>query len=836
MMDQILQRDAIALIWVADRSAPGPEAYSLVAAAAGLAICKIVVLDTSAEATTSLALRRMLGSRGSAIIRLPAESRLEILCRTALEATPAPILWFCDAATRLDPRVLRRGFEQIADGAVDGWAGASPAAYAVEGPLPARCRGALLNRDAVAALAARCAECGADPGLALSGVPRLTTQPRLTAAAVLPPDGVVLRSDDAGAPPASPPREPLAVDSIVRFGEAVELLSRRFRASRPTLLLIGHALGGGTTRYQRILGRLVDDRVNVVHAWGESERRLLVSASAPDAPEVAFDLPGALDAAVRLFRALKVRRVDVLHSIGLDDHIEALLDRLDVPYDLTLMDYHHFATMPHLLDDGGRFVGDPALLDGSHPMRRHGSLRRMIAAASRRVACSRDLAARLTRLAPDLAFLPVRIPEPQAPHLTPVRPPARRVGEPARIVFTGRFNRLKGSAILLEVARLCRERGLPIEFHVLGYLEEPVAVQNQRQLPLTVYGNFREEQVHGLLTEIHPHLAWFPFTAPETYSFTLSDAMAHGLPILTVGLGAVPERLDGRPYTWIQPPEEATPGAWTDIIDRLCRENLATPPRWLPAVDLPALAEDFYERDYLTGIMQGFDEVRDVERSAKTVEAKSAVVSRWGVDADPTVQPETARRGDRGQSVGFSFVIRASDLRCHDSYLVNGWNTLRHGAVIEYRNRPHAGIGDDTLFFGPYIPLTPAIYLFTLDGDIEGSMTLEFVHEAGSVVLKQQEIESFRDPVCLAVVEPLTNFEIRGRRSASLERLRLEAITVDSIRFGDAARELECATALPARSDAGSAEPLVVASRLGSGTGSATSGYRSRLWNLIKAV
>ena len=38
---------------------------------------------------------------------------------------------------------------------------------------------------------------------------------------------------------------------------------------------------------------------------------------------------------------------------------------------------------------------------------------------------------------------------------------------------------------------------------------------------------------------------------PETYSYTLTTAIDSGLPIVATEIGALPERLTGRPQTWI---------------------------------------------------------------------------------------------------------------------------------------------------------------------------------------------------------------------------------------------------------------------------------------------
>ena len=57
----------------------------------------------------------------------------------------------------------------------------------------------------------------------------------------------------------------------------------------------------------------------------------------------------------------------------------------------------------------------------------------------------------------------------------------------------------------------------------------------------------------------------FPAQVPETYSYTLSVALATGLPIVASALGALPERLAGRAARDAVP-WDAPPAAWNDAL------------------------------------------------------------------------------------------------------------------------------------------------------------------------------------------------------------------------------------------------------------------------------
>src|SRR5262249_4476255 len=83
---------------------------------------------------------------------------------------------------------------------------------------------------------------------------------------------------------------------------------------------------------------------------------------------------------------------------------------------------------------------------------------------------------------------------------------------------------------------------------------------------ILVHGRYEETEAPALLARYRPHLIWFPQCWPETYSYTLSAALASGLPIAAPGIGAVPARLAGRPLTWVIPPTLDV-GVWLALLD-----------------------------------------------------------------------------------------------------------------------------------------------------------------------------------------------------------------------------------------------------------------------------
>ena len=102
--------------------------------------------------------------------------------------------------------------------------------------------------------------------------------------------------------------------------------------------------------------------------------------------------------------------------------------------------------------------------------------------------------------------------------------------------------------------------------------------------------------------ELAPDLVWFPALWPETYSYTLSEVMRTGLPIVVPDLGAFPERVAGRPLTWVAH-WDRSPEDWCAFFAQ-CRDDLQGASgdkadlHWNDQY-LPPGSKDFYRQQYL---------------------------------------------------------------------------------------------------------------------------------------------------------------------------------------------------------------------------------------------
>jgi hypothetical protein len=117
--------------------------------------------------------------------------------------------------------------------------------------------------------------------------------------------------------------------------------------------------------------------------------------------------------------------------------------------------------------------------------------------------------------------------------------------EPLRVAVLGWVTAFKGAARVQGSARIIADRRLPLRVEVIGTIDGEVPAA------LDMTGPYEAEDLQRLLKDRRPHLLWYAAQVPETYSYILSEGLEAGLPVMVPRLGAFPERVSGRPWSWI---------------------------------------------------------------------------------------------------------------------------------------------------------------------------------------------------------------------------------------------------------------------------------------------
>ena len=383
--------------------------------------------------------------------------------------------------------------------------------------------------------------------------------------------------------------------------------ARMAEDSRPVVLRVTHAGGGGVQHHIRDLATLCEPWAESLELLPGSRNHLILrSPLTPAGLSLRTGRSTDVRRLSQMLLALGVTRIHIHHLMGHGPTTSELIRTLGVPIDLTLHDYFFLAPQAHLVDRAGRFAGEPddataaeqALLSNSEAPAAGSRLSEwrqrwawLFEQADRVIAQSSDCAARYRRY-----FLrPLELAQPPlTPRLDGLVTPRFVDDAPLRVLAIGALSREKGADLLEAAAKQARAAGLPLEFHLAGY------AYRQLHEAVKTHGRYKRDDLNSLVAAIDPHVVWYPIQWPETWLQTLTPALELGLPAVVADIGAAPERVDGRPWTWTMPWDSSPDEAVAFLLE--VRESIRTgsppdPPRLKGPAE--AVRSDFYPSDYL---------------------------------------------------------------------------------------------------------------------------------------------------------------------------------------------------------------------------------------------
>jgi len=349
------------------------------------------------------------------------------------------------------------------------------------------------------------------------------------------------------------------------------------------LLFVAHAWGGGIRQHINELATLIGAQCDVLLLEPAAGDTVRLSWLRPGEHfDAYFTLPDDMPVLVGLLRGLDLARIHFHHVHGLPRAVVELPAMAGVPYDCTLHDYYAICPQYHLVSADGRYCGEPDAagcaaciagrpaqwpLDIAAWRSLFGALLR---GAERVFVPSHDVERRIARYFPDLRVTMLAHAE------TPLAPPARLT----RVVTLGTLSPEKGLRVVAACAQDAQARRLPLSYRVLGAVSEPLPLQ---ALPLQVQGEYADAALPALIAAERPDVIWFPAQVPETFSYTLSAALVADAAIVASDLGALTERLEGRPRSWLLP-WNATPAEWNAAL--LAADSARADP--MPLIARPA--------------------------------------------------------------------------------------------------------------------------------------------------------------------------------------------------------------------------------------------------------
>lgn len=317
------------------------------------------------------------------------------------------------------------------------------------------------------------------------------------------------------------------------------------------VLLIAPAVEGGIARHladrRRDLWETGDCAVTLLPA-GTGDVRLEI-AGQEHLKNLIFSIDSEMHELVDLLKALRVREVQIHHLLGHDPAVADLAKRLSVPMDIIIHDYSWVCPRISLINDKGRFCGQPneaqcercAAAPGTRidltPIGLRTRSASLFDQARSVIAPSKDAAKRLSYFIPGMLAHITVIPWDKASRApAPATRSSRR-----RVCVLGAIGDVKGYDMLLACARDAARRDLPIEFALVGYSQDDIPLLATGRVTIT--GLFKEEDAVDLVHAADADIALLPSIGPETWSYALSTLWEAGLEVVALDLGAPAERI-----------------------------------------------------------------------------------------------------------------------------------------------------------------------------------------------------------------------------------------------------------------------------------------------------
>lgn len=356
-------------------------------------------------------------------------------------------------------------------------------------------------------------------------------------------------------------------EACAQVGVALEA---RGAGVRPRILFVLHGGGGGTPQTNRDLMVQLAERYDPMLLRSDGSTLTLSDGLTGETIETA-ELPSEIGplterdphyaAAVR--RILHTHAIELLHVRHLQGHADDLITEayaLDIPIVLSLHDYYTVCPSTQLIDDNDRFCGGVCSAGQGEcrtppgfeelPHLKHGFVRpwrarhrRLLEHVDAFVTTSSSARRHLIDSFPEIGrhlFL-IEHGRDFPTGASVAAPPTR--GEPIRLLVPGVIGVHKGAQFIADLAE--RDTEGRLEFHLLGTMTRFVTVEG-----LIDHGPYDRDDFAARAAEIAPAATLVTSIWAETYSHTVSESWAAGIPVIGSQLGAVGERLERHGGGW----------------------------------------------------------------------------------------------------------------------------------------------------------------------------------------------------------------------------------------------------------------------------------------------
>lgn len=314
-------------------------------------------------------------------------------------------------------------------------------------------------------------------------------------------------------------------------------------STRPICLAITHELGGGVKQHTLELAEYLSDQMHTVIVSPKENATKISLSFFPleNGDELIFHAEAEYSQIVQILNEIRASFIHFHHTHGLNPKIWSLPSDLNIKYAMTVHDFYWINANPTLTNSNGVHIpGQITNLNNPLYPLPYGVTEEKW----------RDSLAPLIENAELLIFPSMSTMEIFSPfysnknRFAVYHPDENRrqyndfsqtiLNDNIKILALGALGREKGADLLDSLAEILKKHSCNIT--LLGYAYRPL-------VNVTTTGPYDTKQTNLLIKEQMPNVFLFTALWPETFSYTLSYAMAYGAPIIAPNVGAFSERL-----------------------------------------------------------------------------------------------------------------------------------------------------------------------------------------------------------------------------------------------------------------------------------------------------
>lgn len=332
-------------------------------------------------------------------------------------------------------------------------------------------------------------------------------------------------------------------------------------AKGKSILFVSLSIGGGTKKATDDLIKLLKkEGQNVYYLTPEKQGSIWRLSSSNSNVYADYDSDIEVNDLVKILQELDVWHIHYHNVLGFKDGIWSLPSLLKCEYDITVHDYYAVCPRVNFVSFNDEYCGEKGRSQCQTCLKDLGvheasvitfkdlnedvqnwrdSFYNKFKSARKVFTPSGDTKQRLLRYF-DLenAIHHYHPEEAKSVVLSKLR---KNNGEKINLGFIGAIGPHKGINVIKEMAIEIDRQKLPINLKIIGYTSDDEFFQDYDFVKVT--GKYKQDELAGLVNKEQVDAFFLTSIWPETFSYTLSEALREGRYIYCFNIGAFPERL-----------------------------------------------------------------------------------------------------------------------------------------------------------------------------------------------------------------------------------------------------------------------------------------------------